>query len=103
MVNLQINAVAVTAYLKKQVSAAGVIDLSAGWTILRLHNRYMYPMLETRAKVLKADAVEDVVSRESSTGWWSLWILWRRTRFLSAVAVDKHAPNPADPGKNEKN
>ena len=69
----------------------------------RLHNRYMYPMLETRAKVLKADAVEDVVSRESSTGWWSLWILWRRTRFLSAVAVDKHAPNPADPGKNEKN
>lgn len=70
----------------------------------RLHNRYMYPMLEVRAKLLKGNAVEDIVSQESSTGWWSLWILWRRTRFLSAVAVDKHAPKPeAEAGKNEKN
>ena len=61
----------------------------------RLHNRYMYPMLEDRSRLLKGDGVEDVISRESSSGWMTLWILWRRTRFLSAVAVDKHAPKPA--------
>ena len=32
----------------------------------RLHNRYMYPMLEDRARLLKGDGVEDVISRESS-------------------------------------
>ena len=70
----------------------------------RLHNRYMYPMLENRAKLLKGDGVEDIVSRESSSGWMTLWILWRRTRFLSAVAVDRQAPKPeAESGKNEKN
>lgn len=70
----------------------------------RLHNRYMYPMLETRAKVLGGDGVEDILSRESSTGWMTLWIFWRRTRFLSAVAVDRHAPKPAAASsKNKKN
>lgn len=69
----------------------------------RLHNRYMYPMLETRAKVLGGDGVEDILSRESSTGWMTLWIFWRRTRFLSAVAVDRHAPKPAAAStKNKK-
>ena len=45
-------------------------------------------MLKGWAKQLKAE-VEDVEITESSTGFFSLWILWRRSQHATAVAVKK--------------
>ena len=54
----------------------------------RIENKYMDGMLRTWAKQMKAD-VEDVQITDSSTGFFSLWILWRRSQSATAVAVKK--------------
>ncbi len=55
----------------------------------RVKEKYMEMMLRGRARQLKADDVEDIRVRESSTGFFSLWILWRRSMSATAVAVEK--------------
>lgn len=55
----------------------------------RVQERFMEKMLRTRAQQLKADRIEDLKIRESSTGFFSLWILWRRSMRATAVAVGK--------------
>lgn len=45
-------------------------------------------MLKHWAEPLNAE-VEDVAITESSTGFFSLWILWRRSSHATAVAVKK--------------
>lgn len=55
----------------------------------RVEEKYADMMLRERAKKLKADDVEDVKIRQSSTGFFSLWILWRRGFRGTAVAVDE--------------
>ncbi|MBS1368600.1 MAG: hypothetical protein HPZ91_01475 [Lentisphaeria bacterium] len=54
----------------------------------RIENKYTDGMLRTWAKQMKADA-EDVQITDSSTGFFSLWILWRRSQSATAVAVRK--------------
>ena len=54
----------------------------------RIENKYTDMMLKGWAKQLKAE-VEDVEITESSTGFFSLWILWRRSQHATAVAVKK--------------
>ncbi len=55
-------------------------------------DRDMLPMLKARAKRHGADDIEDVESHDVSTGWMTLWIVWRRVRIMSAVGVVKEAP-----------
>lgn len=55
----------------------------------RVKEKYMEIMFRNRAKQLKAGEVEDIRVRESSTGFFSLWILWRRSMSATAVAVEK--------------
>lgn len=55
----------------------------------RVRPKDMDMMLRQRAKALKAGDVEDVKIKESSTGFFSLWILWRRNISATAVAVEK--------------
>ena len=55
----------------------------------RIEEKYMDMMLRGWAKQLKAGGVEDMTIRESSTGFFSLWILWRRNIGATAVVVEK--------------
>ncbi len=55
----------------------------------RVQEKYMDAMLRSRAKKLKADAVEDVTIQEDSTGFFGLWIFWRRSMKAMGTAVDK--------------
>ena len=55
----------------------------------RVKGKYMDMMLRQRAKQMKAETIEDLKVRESSTGVFSLWILWRRSISATAVAVEK--------------
>jgi len=55
----------------------------------RLEEKYMDIMLQRRAERLKADDVEDMKIEEHSTGFFSLWIVWRRSMTATAVAVEK--------------
>lgn len=55
----------------------------------RVKEKYMDMMLRQRAKQMKAETIEDLKVRESSTGLFSLWILWRRNISATAVAVEK--------------
>ena len=52
----------------------------------------IHRMFESRLPQMKADLIEDVVTQESSVGWWSLGILWKRTVRGSAVAVKDAKP-----------
>ena len=53
----------------------------------QVRERDIRRMLRQRAAQLGADDVDDVKIRETSSGWWSLWIVWRRTISASGVAV----------------
>jgi len=55
----------------------------------RLEEKYMDAMLRCRAERLKADDVEDMKIEEHSTGFFSLWTVWRRSMTATAVAVEK--------------
>lgn len=55
----------------------------------RVKEKYMDMMLRKWAKEMKADGIEELKTRESSTGFFSLWILWRREISATAVAVEK--------------
>ena len=55
----------------------------------RVKEKYMDMMLRKWAKEMKAGGIEDLKTRESSTGLFSLWILWRREISATAVAVEK--------------
>lgn len=55
----------------------------------RVKEKYMDMMLRQWAKQMKAETIEDLEVRESSTGLFSLWILWRRNISATAVAVEK--------------
>lgn len=46
----------------------------------------MIELLDRRRDFLGAETLEDVQIRHSSSGWWSLWILWHRSSSGSAVA-----------------
>ena len=50
-----------------------------------LTDRDMLELLDRRRERLKGDALEDMTVRYSSSGWWSLWILWHRSSVGSAV------------------
>lgn len=54
----------------------------------RIENKYTAGMLRGWAGQMKAD-VEDIQISDSSTGLFSLWILWRRSQTATAVAVKK--------------
>ena len=54
----------------------------------RIENKYTAGMLRGWARQMKAD-VEDIQITDSSTGFFSLWILWRRSQSATAVAVKK--------------
>ena len=47
----------------------------------------MRRMFDKKAKLLKADGVEDFSYTESSSGVWTLWIFWKRAIRAEAVAV----------------
>ncbi len=51
-----------------------------------IRDKYIDMMLSKRAKLLKAEA-EEVEISESSSGFFSLWIIWRRSNHGTAVAV----------------
>ena len=55
----------------------------------RVDEKYMDIMMRDRAKQLKADGVADMKIQERSTGFFSLWIIWRRSITATAVAVEK--------------
>jgi len=55
----------------------------------RVKEKYMDMMLRKWAKEMKAGGIEELKTRESSTGFFSLWILWRREISATAVAVEK--------------
>ena len=55
----------------------------------------MRRMFDKKAKLLKADGVEDFSYTESSSGVWTLWIFWKRAIRAEAVAVKY-------PGKGKK-
>ena len=51
-----------------------------------LRDRDMIELLDRRREFLDTETLEDVTIRHSSSGWWSLWILWHRSSSGSAVA-----------------
>ena len=51
----------------------------------------MRRMFDGKARLLKADGVEDFSYTESSSGVWTLWIFWKRDIRAEAVAV-KYPP-----------
>ena len=53
----------------------------------QVRERDIRRMLFQRAEQLGADDVDDLKIRETSSGWWSLWIVWRRTITGSGTAV----------------
>ncbi len=53
----------------------------------QVRERDIVRMLHLRAAQLGADDIDDLKIRESASGWWSLWIFWRRTITGSGVAV----------------
>ena len=53
----------------------------------QVRERDIVRMLHLRAGQLGADDIDDVKIRETGSGWWSLWIFWRRTITGSCVAV----------------
>ena len=55
----------------------------------QVRERDIVRMLRLRAEQLGADDIDDVKIRETGSGWWSLWIIWRRTITGSCVAVRK--------------
>lgn len=67
----------------------------------RVQAKYMDKMLRARAKQLKAGGIEDLKIRESSSGFFSLWILWRRSIYATAVAVGKDDASGEDEKKTE--
>ena len=69
------------------------------WDLWRnqVRERDIRRMLRQRAVQLGADDVDDVKIRETSSGWWSLWIVWRRTISGTGVAV-----RDADKSKGKK-
>ena len=57
----------------------------------QVRERDIRRMLTVRAYQLGADDVDDLKIRETASGWWSLWIVWRRTISGSGIAVrDPH-------------
>ena len=61
------------------------------WDLWRhmLREGQMRAMLEERAELLGASGIDDFKMQQNSTGWWSLWILWRKNAAVSAFAVKK--------------
>ena len=53
----------------------------------QVRERDIRRMLSLRAEQLGADDVDDVKIRETSRGWWTLWIVWRRTITGTGIAV----------------
>ncbi|MBQ7208273.1 MAG: hypothetical protein IJS01_10800 [Lentisphaeria bacterium] len=53
----------------------------------QVRERDIRRMLNQRASLLGADDVDDLKIRETSRGWWTLWIVWRRTISGSGIAV----------------
>lgn len=54
----------------------------------RIKNKYTTGMLKGWARQMNAE-VEDIQIRDFSTGAFSLWIFWRRSQTVTAVAVEK--------------
>ena len=65
----------------------------------QVRERDIVRMLHQRAGQLGADDIDDVKIRETSRGWWSLWIVWRRTITGSCVAVRNLPPEGEKNGK----
>ncbi|MDD3885408.1 MAG: hypothetical protein PHI35_00870 [Victivallaceae bacterium] len=53
----------------------------------QLRFKHMDMMLRRRAEKLGADDIENMRISENSSGFWSLWILWKRNIMASADAV----------------
>ncbi len=53
----------------------------------QLRPKYARMMMDARLERLEADAVEDFRIRNSASGWWTLWIFWKRSFYASGVAV----------------
>ncbi|MBR7103806.1 MAG: hypothetical protein IKC65_02585 [Lentisphaeria bacterium] len=61
------------------------------WDLWRnmVRPRDMRGMLSLRARHLGASGISDVKITERSSGFWSLWIIWRRSVEGQAFAVGK--------------
>ncbi len=53
----------------------------------RVKPGYMREMLQTRAKKAGADRIDGLQIKQNATGYFSLWIVWRRDISGSALAV----------------
>lgn len=52
-----------------------------------IERKHMRKMLDIHAKKLGGDGVEDVKIHTASSGFWSLWILWKRSIHGTATVV----------------
>ena len=66
----------------------------------QVRERDLRRMFARRAEQLKADEVDDVKISQKSSGFWSLWIIWRRSVTGTCVAVKEQRRDSAD--KEEK-
>lgn len=67
-----------------------------------LHRYDLRRTLDSHLKKLDADSVEDVEFTTSSSGAFSLWIIWRRTAVARAVAVKVGAEDEKTAAVEEK-
>lgn len=52
-----------------------------------VREKYMLYMLDDRCRKLKADHVEDVKIQTDDSGFFTLWLFWRRSIRATAVAI----------------
>ena len=59
----------------------------------QVRDRDLRRMFARRAEQLKADEIDDVKISQKSSGFWSLWIIWRRSVTGTCVAVKEPEKN----------
>ena len=59
----------------------------------RINEKHAIVLMNSRLRLLKADAVEDLSVLYSSNGWYGLGIIWTRSLTARAVAVKKAKKN----------
>ena len=68
----------------------------------QVRERDLRRMFIRRAEQLKADDIDDVKFAQKSSGFWSLWIIWRRSIVGTCVAVKEPGKESAKESVKEK-
>ena len=55
----------------------------------RVDDKSMYRMFDTANKRMRTDGVEEIVTDYRSVGFWSLWIVWKRSVHARGLLVSR--------------